>query len=73
MEMNKHTSGIETENTINKGLIKENLFDYETNPLNVKYKKEHKFTEDFKRYLDKNNPSGTKIVDTLTGEVYITK
>lgn len=54
-------------------IIKENLFTYETHPFNQKYKKEHKMSEEFKRQMDKSNPVGTKIVDTITGEVYITK
>lgn len=53
--------------------IPENLFSYETCEFYKNYKKEHKFSEEFKRQLDKNNPPGTKIVDTITGETYITK
>ena len=37
------------------------------------YKKNHRFSEEFKRQLDRENEPGTKIVDTISGEVYITK
>lgn len=37
------------------------------------YKKNHRFSEEFKKQLDRENKPGTKIVDTMSGEVYITK
>lgn len=37
------------------------------------YKKTHRFSDAFKKQLDREHKPGTKIVDTITGEVYITK
>lgn len=53
--------------------IKENEITFEKTPFYKDYKANHKFTEEFKRQLDKSNPPGTRIEDTITGEVYITK
>jgi hypothetical protein len=37
------------------------------------YKKSHRFSDDFKKQLDREHKPGTKIVDSISGEVYITK
>lgn len=37
------------------------------------YKKNHKMSAEFKKHLDETCPPGTKVVDHITGEEYITK